>query len=78
MAEMYTVNQYDMGFSFDGDGDRMAAFDHRGAKLSGEAVLGLLAIHLKELRQLRDDTLVTTLQSNLGLDSALSDYGISV
>ena len=78
MAEMYTVNQYDMGFSFDGDGDRMAAFDHQGAKLSGEAVLGLLAIHLKELRQLRDDTLVTTLQSNLGLDSALSDYGISV
>ena len=78
MAEMYTAHQYDMAFSFDGDGDRMVAFDHKGAKLSGEAVLGLLAIRFKELRKLRDDTLVTTLQSNLGLDSALSDYGISV
>jgi phosphoglucosamine mutase len=78
MAEMYKANQYDMGFSFDGDGDRMVAFDNKGAKLSGEAVLGLLAIRLKELGQLKYDTLVTTRQSNLGLDSALSDYGVSI
>lgn len=78
MEKVYSSGDYDMGFAFDGDGDRMVAFDHKGAKLSGEAVLGLLAIRLKELGRLKDDTLVSTLQSNLGLDSALSRFGISV
>ncbi len=78
MAKMYSMNEYDMGFAFDGDGDRMVAFDHKGKKLSGEAVLGLLALRLKELGQLKGDTLVSTLQSNLGLDSALAQHGISV
>ncbi len=78
MAKMYSMKEYDMGFAFDGDGDRMVAFDHNGEKLSGEAVLGLLAIRLKELGQLKGNTLVSTLQSNLGLDSALAHLGISV
>lgn len=78
ITSMYLLNDYDLGFAFDGDGDRMVAFDNRGVRLSGESVLGLLAIRMKGKRKLNREVLVTTLQSNLGLDAALSQFGISV
>ncbi len=78
MSKMYLSEKYDMGFAFDGDGDRMVAFDETGVRLSGEAVLGILARRFRETSQLVDETLVTTLQSNFGLDSALSNFGITV
>ena len=78
IEELFSTSSFDMGFAFDGDGDRMISFDETGAKLAGEAVLGLLAIHLKTKGSLNRDTLVTTVQSNLGLDAALAKSGIRV
>jgi len=78
IAKLFESRAFDMGFAFDGDGDRMIAFDETGKKLAGEAVLGLLALHLKRKGRLRKDTLVTTIQSNLGLDTALEERGIRV
>ncbi|MDE0769964.1 MAG: phosphoglucosamine mutase [Opitutaceae bacterium] len=78
LAAVFELGAFDMGFAFDGDGDRMIAFDESGSKLSGEATLGLLAIHAKAQGALKRDVLVTTAQSNLGLDAALGRVGISV
>ncbi len=78
IARLYQSGNYDFGLAFDGDGDRMIAFDEAGSKLSGEAVLGLLAIRSKEKGALAACTLVSTEQSNLGLDAALSSKGITV
>lgn len=78
MQSLFANERFDMGFAFDGDGDRMIAFDENGNPLAGEATLGLLAIHAKAAGTLRADTLVTTLQSNLGLDDALKHEGIAV
>jgi len=78
MAAMYAKAEYDLGFSFDGDGDRLVVFDKSGKAISGEAVLALLALDAKEMGTLHGDTLVTTVQSNLGLDAALRERGIKV
>ncbi len=78
LKALYETGRYDMGFAFDGDGDRVIAFDQRGQKIAGEATIGLLALHAKEKGELAANTLVTTAQSNLGLDAALAERGVSV
>ncbi len=69
---------FDLGFAFDGDGDRMIAFDASGIKLPGEAVMAILAMAAKSSGQLSADTLVTTVQSNFGLDATMKENGINV
>lgn len=69
---------YDVGIAFDGDADRMVAVDESGAEVDGDAIMGLLAIDLKELGRLDSNVLVATTMSNLGLHRSLADYGISI
>ncbi|MBD5780468.1 phosphoglucosamine mutase [Pelagicoccus sp. NFK12] len=76
LGALYSVGDYDYGFAFDGDGDRLVMFDERGEKIAGEALLASLAIDAKDRSELPGDTLVTTVQSNLGLDAALKGRGI--
>ncbi len=76
LGTLYSTGEYDYGFAFDGDGDRLVMFDETGKKIEGEALLAILAIDAKSRGELPGDTLVTTVQSNLGLDSALKENGI--
>lgn len=76
LGTLYKTGEYDYGFAFDGDGDRLVMFDEKGAKIEGEALLAVLAIDAIGRAELPGDTLVTTVQSNLGLDSALKAKGI--
>ncbi|EDY83755.1 Phosphoglucomutase/phosphomannomutase, C-terminal domain family [Verrucomicrobiia bacterium DG1235] len=76
LQELYSEGEYDLGFAFDGDGDRLVVFDEAGKPVSGEALLAVLSIYAKERGELPGDTLVTTVQSNLGLDAALREQGI--
>lgn len=76
LGALYEDSEYDFGVAFDGDGDRLVLFDENGQRVKGEAVLAVLAIDAKHAGQLPGDMLVTTVQSNLGLDSALKEYGI--
>ena len=62
--------------AFDGDADRCLAVDSLGRVVNGDQVMGILAIGLKELGELRGNTLVTTVMSNLGLTQAMEKYGI--
>ncbi|MEG1004401.1 MAG: phosphoglucosamine mutase, partial [Clostridium sp.] len=65
-------------FAFDGDADRCLAVDEKGNLINGDFILALCANHLKELGRLKDDTLVVTVMSNLGLDIACKKVGINL
>ena len=68
----------DAGFAVDGDADRCLAVDHTGKTVDGDQLLALLAVALKDQGRLRDDTLVVTVMSNLGLHHAMRDAGVRV
>jgi len=71
-------HQAHLGICFDGDADRVIFVDEKGRTLSGDRILGLCAIALKQEGKLANDTLVATVMSNLGLSDALKEHGISV
>ena len=66
----------DIGIAFDGDGDRLIAVDEKGHEISGDQVLIICAHKLKEKGRLKNDLLVSTVMSNLGLKVACKKYGI--
>jgi len=68
----------DLGFAFDGDADRCLAIDEKGNLINGDFILMLCAKYLKDLGKLKDDTLVVTVMSNLGLDIACKKEGINL
>lgn len=68
----------DLGISFDGDADRVIFTDANGQVVSGDRILALCAIGLKEQGRLKKDTLVATVMSNLGLKEAMRKNGISL
>lgn len=68
----------DVGISLDGDADRVIFSDASGASVSGDRVLALCALALKEEGKLSGDTMVCTVMSNLGLHEAMRKAGIGV
>lgn len=69
-------NQLDAGFAYDGDADRCLAVDENGNLIDGDAILYICGIYLKEKGQLTNNTVVTTVMSNLGLYKAFDAAGI--
>jgi phosphoglucosamine mutase len=67
-----------LGIAFDGDGDRAIFVDHRGHIVDGDAVLLILALDLKRRGHLAGDTVVSTVMSNIGLEIALRNRGITM
>ena len=68
----------DIGFAFDGDADRCLAVDEKGNLINGDFILTVCAKHLKDKGLLKDNTLVVTVMSNLGLDIACKKEGIDL
>ena len=64
-----------VGLAFDGDGDRLIAVDEKGNEITGDQVLIICANMLKKEGRLKNDLLVTTVMSNLGLKVACKKYG---
>jgi len=64
-----------IGLAFDGDGDRLIAVDEKGNEITGDQVLIICANMLKKDGKLKNDLLVTTVMSNLGLKVACKKYG---
>ncbi len=69
-------NNLDIGFAFDGDADRCIAVDEHGNVVNGDHILYLLATVLKKNGELTNNTVVTTIMSNMGLYKALTEAGI--
>lgn len=72
------VNGADLGIAHDGDADRCLAVDHEGNVVDGDQIMAVLGLALKADGRLRDDVLVATVMSNLGLKIALREAGISI
>ncbi|MGY1811830.1 phosphoglucosamine mutase [Blastococcus sp. SYSU D00820] len=68
----------DLGIAHDGDADRCLAVTADGEVVDGDAILAVCAIGLHERGQLRDDTVVATVMSNLGFHHTMRDAGIAV
>jgi phosphoglucosamine mutase len=64
-----------IGLAFDGDGDRLIAVDEKGQEITGDQILLICATILKEQGRLKNDLLVSTVMSNLGLRVACKRYG---
>jgi phosphoglucosamine mutase len=68
----------DIGFAFDGDGDRVMTVDSKGALYDGDFVLALAARHFARHGQLEPKLVVGTVMSNGGLEAALARDGIAL
>lgn len=69
-------NHLDVGFAYDGDADRCLAVDESGAVVDGDLILYVCGKYMKEQGLLRNNKIVTTVMSNLGLYKALDREGI--
>jgi len=68
----------DCGMAFDGDADRLIAVDEKGRLVDGDQVLVMCAKALKEKGELKNNTCVVTVMSNMGLDIAMREAEINV
>ena len=67
----------DVGFAFDGDADRCLAVDDKGNIIDGDLIMYLCGVYMKNRNELANNTIVTTVMSNLGLYKALDNKGIA-
>lgn len=67
-----------IGLCFDGDADRLIAVDENGEVVNGDAIMAILARHLRQKGQLPGDQLVATVMSNLGFKMAMQTLGVRV
>ena len=76
LQELVREKQLDIGFAFDGDGDRCLAVDENGRLIDGDRIMFICGKYLKEQGHLAGNTIVTTVMSNLGLYKACEREGI--
>lgn len=76
LREFVKEKNLDIGFAYDGDADRCLAVDDNGEIIDGDAILYLCGRYLKEKGELNNNTIVTTIMSNIGLYKALDKAGI--
>ena len=76
LKRLVKEHHLDVGFAFDGDADRCIAVDERGNEVNGDHILYILGKALREQGALANNTVVTTVMSNMGLYRALEEAGI--
>lgn len=76
LMKFVVENKCDLGFAYDGDADRCLAVDENGKLVDGDFLMMITAKYLKDNNKLKDDTLVVTVMSNLGLMLACEREGI--
>ena len=69
---------FDAGFAFDGDGDRVLAVDREGNVVDGDELIALAALHLRTTGRLPGDGVAVTVMTNFGFHQAMADAGIEV
>ncbi len=68
----------DVGIALDGDADRLIAVDHAGKVVDGDHIIAIIANDLRARGELRHDTVVVTVMTNLGFRLAMQAGGIEV
>ncbi len=69
---------HDVGFAFDGDGDRVLAVDRTGVVVDGDELIALAALHLRAGDRLPGNGVAITVMTNYGFHTAMRDAGIEV
>jgi phosphoglucosamine mutase len=69
---------HDIGFAFDGDGDRVLAVDRNGVVVDGDELIALAALHLRAVGRLPGNGVAVTVMTNYGFHTAMRDAGIEV
>jgi phosphoglucosamine mutase len=70
--------EHDIGFAFDGDGDRVLAVDRDGVVVDGDELIALAALHLRDQGQLQGGGVAVTVMTNYGFHTAMGEAGIEV
>lgn len=70
-------NHLDVGFAYDGDADRCLCVDENGNLVDGDLILYVAGVYLKQNGELDNNTVVTTIMSNIGLYKAFDAVGIN-
>jgi phosphoglucosamine mutase len=78
LIERVTADGADVGFAFDGDGDRVLAVDRRGTVVDGDELLALAALHLRDRGRLPGGGVAVTVMTNYGFHQAMAAAGIEV
>jgi phosphoglucosamine mutase len=76
LAEEVLKTKADVGFAFDGDGDRLIAVDETGTVLTGDQILAICASVMKKEGSLTNNLVIRTVMSNIGLSAALQKLNI--
>lgn len=77
LAEYVKKEKLDAGFAYDGDADRCLCVDNHGTVVDGDGILYICGLALAAKKELANNTVVTTIMSNLGLYKAFDEAGIS-
>ncbi len=78
LSKYVVENGCDMGIAFDGDGDRCLAVDSKGNVVDGDVIMAICGNYMKEHGRLKNDTIVATVMSNLGLFIMGKEKGIKI
>lgn len=78
LSKMVLRKNADIGFAFDGDGDRLIAVDEKGNEIDGDKILTALASFYKSRNELTKNKVVGTSQTNMGVQKTLEMRGISL
>ena len=77
LQKFVVENGLAVGFAYDGDADRCLAVDEKGNLVDGDQIMYLCGLYMKERGELNNNTVVTTVMSNMGLYKALDANGIA-
>ena len=78
IAAAVLEHRAELGIALDGDADRLIAVDHTGRVVDGDHIIAITANDLRARGELRHDTVVVTVMTNLGFRLAMRDVGIEV
>ena len=76
LQKFVVENKLDIGFAYDGDADRCLCVDEKGNVVTGDHILYIYGLYMKERGKLLNNKVVTTVMSNFGLYKALDKVGI--
>ncbi len=77
LRQFVVENGYDVGLAFDGDADRLIAVDEKGNIVDGDFTLAICADYMKQNGKLKNNAVVVTVMSNIGLEIAMKERGIN-
>lgn len=78
LQKLVVENNCDIGFAYDGDGDRLITVDEKGNILDGDHFLAILAMHLKDIGKLENNGVVGTVMTNIGLGEFCDSHEINL